>query len=284
VPDTGHEAKRIAAAYRDSFHAYIREPSETTLRSAYELGRAAVQGELSVLDLAIAHHAALAAELRTQQEEDGQERVVDAAGEFLLESISAFEMVQRGFREARDAALLERRHAELLRRLSHFLADASLVFDASGSLEEMLRIVAEQARELIPAECTLVTTGGEHEAGIRVSSHVDDDVRWAVFARWVDLSHIDALIRSADRPARLGAEIVATHIRMPGAGSTADLALRGWLATPLTALDGRTIGSIHVVTESEAGFTGLHEAVLHHLAHMSAAAIERSRLYSRATR
>jgi GAF domain-containing protein len=284
VPDTGQEAKRFEAAYLDSFRAYVREPSETTLRAAYELGRAAVQGELSVLDVAIAHHAALAAELRTRHDEDEEQRVVGAAGEFLLESISAFEMVQRGFREARDAALLERRHAELLRRLSHFLADASLAFDASGSLEEMLRIVAEQARELIPAECSLVTTGGENEVGTRVSSHVDDDLRWATFARWVDLSHIDALIRSAGHPARLGAEVVATHIRMPGSGATADLTLRGWLATPLTALDGRSIGSIHVVTESEAGFTGLHEAVLHHLAQMSAAAIERSRLYSRAGR
>ena len=60
--------------------------------------------------------------------------------------------------------------------------------------------------------------------------------------------------------------------------------LRDWLAKPLTALDGRAIGSIHLVTESETGFTGFHEAVLQHLAQMGAAAIERSQLYSRTTR
>ena len=81
-----------------------------------------------------------------------------------------------------------------------------------------------------------------------------------------------------------GCSRIATHIRLPGSGATNDLVLREWLAMPLTALDGRAIGSIHLVTESEAGFTGLHEAVLQHIAQMGAAAIERSLLYSRTPR
>ena len=80
-----------------------------------------------------------------------------AAGEFFLESLSSFEMVQRGFREAQEAARLERRQKEMSRQLSTFLADASLALDASDSLEEMLQLVAEQARELVGAECCVVT-------------------------------------------------------------------------------------------------------------------------------
>ena len=61
-------------------------------------------------------------------------------------------MVQRGIREVHEAAALERRQADLLRQLSNFLADASLALGASDSLEEMLQLVAEQARELTRAE------------------------------------------------------------------------------------------------------------------------------------
>ena len=45
----------------------------------------------------------------------------------------------------------------MLRRLSSFLADASLALDASDSLEEVLQLVAEQARELIEAGCCRAT-------------------------------------------------------------------------------------------------------------------------------
>jgi GAF domain-containing protein len=144
------------AAYADAFRGYLIEPGERTLRAAYELGRQAVVSELSVLDLGLVHHDVLASELDgLDPEEVG--RVVREAGGFYIEALSAFEMVQRGFREARASSLLERRHAEMLRQLSNFLADGSLALDASGSLEEMLRLVAEQGRELTGAERCLAT-------------------------------------------------------------------------------------------------------------------------------
>jgi hypothetical protein len=275
--------RRFDAEYLDAFRDYLRDPREATLRAAYELGRDAVQRELTLLDLALAHHDALASELAGEGEPEGHEQLVRAAGAFFLESITSFDMVQRGFREARNTALLEQRHGQILRQLSEFLADASLALDASDSLAEMLRLVAEQARELIPADCCLVATRGDQDAPVRAASY-PDDLRWVTFARWVDLSQLDALVRSTDRPTRSGAEEIAKHIRLPGSGPTKDLVLRDWLATPLTALDGRAMGSIHLVTKSKAGFTGLHEAVLQHLAQMAAAAIERSQIYSRTAR
>ncbi len=272
--------QRFHAAYLDSFRHYIGEPSELTLRAAYELGRDAVRAELSMFDLAIAHHDALASELHKGDPAD-RERVARAAGDFFLESISAFEMVQRGFREARDSALLERRHAEMLRQLSHFLADASLSLDASDSLQEMLRLVAEEARELITADCCLVTTGDEDDAGVRATSHPENDLRWVAFSRWVDLSQVGALLRLSGRPVLIGAGELATLVRVPRHGPAPALEIRNWLAAPMTALDATAIGSIHLVSGSQGAFSAVDEAVVQHLAQMSAAAIERSRLYSR---
>ena len=102
------------------FRDHLLEPGEDALRVAYELGREAVRRDMSVLDLALVHQEVLISELR---EVDSVEVVQLAreAGNFFLESLSAYEMVQRGFREARDAALIERRHADVLRQLSSFL-------------------------------------------------------------------------------------------------------------------------------------------------------------------
>ena len=148
---------RFRAAYAAALGRHLDEPSETALRAAYELGRDAVADSLSVLDLAAAHHDALAIAIRTDPDVDRLEHVTQLAGGFYLESLAAFEMVQRGFREAREAAQLEQRHAALLRQLSNLLADASLAFDATGSRHEMLRLVAEQALELTGARRCRVT-------------------------------------------------------------------------------------------------------------------------------
>ena len=266
--------------YLDSMRAYVRRPCESTLRPAYELGRDAVQRELSVLDLAIAHHDGLARALSDEPAApEEQERLVRAAGDFFLEALSAFDMVQRGFREARDSALVERRHSAQLRQLSDFLADVSLAAGVSGSLDEMLRLVAEQARELIPAVCCIVAIGSEDNARIRVASFPEDSPRWQAFVRWVDLSHVGAMVRSAGRPIRLSAEEIAPYVGVPAGGSTPALVLGGWLAAQLTALDGRPIGSIHMMNRRDGRFSELDQAVLEHLAQLSSAAVERAGHY-----
>jgi serine phosphatase RsbU (regulator of sigma subunit) len=106
---------RLRDDYRVAFAAYVRDQTEAGLRTAYELGRRAVGAEMSVLDVATIHHDALATALR--QTRSGTElEVATAASNFLLESLSAFEMLQRGFREARQLAAHDRRVAETLQR------------------------------------------------------------------------------------------------------------------------------------------------------------------------
>jgi hypothetical protein len=265
----------LGGSYASALHAYIREPNERTLRAAYELGREAVTRELAVLDLVLVHHDALAAALRAADPEE-VDRLVRSAAEFLLDSLSAFEMIRRAYTEARDAAASERRQAKMLRQLSNLLADASLALDASGSLDEMLRLVAEQAAELTQAACCVAALAGTNDgAEIEAAVYEEDDEHAAAFVRSADLRALGRVVRAADRPVRMSRDELAAH----PAARHADPG-GGWLAAPLTTLDERQIGWIQLVGD-DAEFTEIDEAVLAHLAQMTSATVERVRLYSR---
>jgi hypothetical protein len=266
------------AAYASALADYLREPSERLLRVGYELGREAVSRQLSVLELAVAHHEALQSALAASSAADQMQQVTLAAGDFFLESLSAFEMVQRGLGEAREAALTGRRQTEMSRQLSSFLADASLVLDASDSLEEMLRLVAEQARELVDAACCVATVALEGRARtVEGASYSENDRRWTVFIRWLDLLAIYRVIRLNGGATLMGSEELA---RLPPFQSAAeDRLLHGWLAASLTALDGSELGAIQLFNKHNGEFTGDDKAALVHLAQMASAAVERTRLY-----
>jgi Phosphoserine phosphatase RsbU, N-terminal domain len=267
------------AAYASALAEYVRDSSEHSLHAAYELGREAVGRQLSVLDLAVTHQEALLSALRKASGPAEIEHTAGAAGDFFLESLSSFDMVQRGLGEAREAARLERRHAAMSRQLSTFLADASLALDASESLEEMLRLVAEQARELVGARCCVATVAlhGQPRTA-EAASYDEGDRRWQAFVRWLDLFAIYPLLREHEGSIRLAGEQVAQlpPFRAAAAGGRSP---EGWLAASLTALDGGELGAIQLFDKHTGSFTGEDEAVLLHLAQMASAAVERSLLY-----
>jgi Phosphoserine phosphatase RsbU, N-terminal domain/GAF domain len=264
--------------YASALGDYLLDPSEASLRVAYELGREAVGRQLSVLDLAIAHQEALLSVLGGASDEAQVKEITRAAGDFFLESLTSFEMVQRGFKEAREAFLLERRQTELSRRLSTFLTDASLALNASDSLQEMLRLVAEQARELVGAECCLATVSLEgRPRAAEATSHAEPDTRWTVFVRWLDLLGIYELVRLSGGSVRIAGDELARlpHLHI----SSSDPPLQGWLAASLTTLDGSELGAIQLFDKRHGDFTQDDEAALVHLAQMASAAVERARLY-----
>jgi GAF domain-containing protein len=213
---------------------------------------------VGVVDIAAVHHEVILAALRDCSEPEQIERVTRAAGDFFLEAISAFEMVQRGYREAREATLLERRHAEMLRQLSTFLADASLALTASDSLEEVLQLVAEQARELIGADGCLATAVADKESPVIAA------------ASFRELNADPRILLRSRR-----------FLRPPIGDSDTDEPSHGVLAAPLRTLDGRDFGSIQVVEKTDGEFTEVDQAVLVHLAQMASAAVDRARLYGR---
>ena len=266
------------SAYAAALLEYLLEPSEASLRVAYELAREAVSRGHNVLELADAHQQALMSVLLDASDAAEAQAIAQAAGDFFLEGLSTFEMVQRGFAEARQAALLERRQTRLSRQLSTFLADASLALDASESLEEMLRLVAEQARELVGADCCVATVSvGGRPRTAEGASYQEDERRWAAFIRWLDLHAIYRVLRQSGGSVRIAGEQLA-RLR-PFCTADSAQPLRGWLAASLTALDGGELGAIQLFDKQGAGFTVDDEAALVHLAQMTSAAVERARLY-----
>jgi hypothetical protein len=147
--------------YATLFADYVATRGEAALRAGYELGREAVEQELSVLDLASIHHDVLLQALVAAPGE--VERTTRAAEEFFFESVSAFEIVRRTHGDAQETAALEQRNTAILRQLSSFLGDASLAVDAHESVAEMLQLVCEHAREILDVDsCTVKLADGTH--------------------------------------------------------------------------------------------------------------------------
>jgi hypothetical protein len=266
------------AAYASALRGHLRDPTELSLHGAYELARDAVSRQLSVLDLAVAHQEALLSALEGAAGAAEVERIVRAAGDFFLEGLSTYEMVQRGFREARQEVLHERRQTELSRQLSSFLADASLALDAHDSLQEMLQLVAEQARELVGAECCVTTVAAPGlPRSAEAASYAETDRRWPTLVRWLDREAIYELVRRSGGSVRVPGAQLATVT--PFRDVRGERPLKGWLAASLTALDGTELGAVQLFDKQDGAFTPEDEAALVHLAQMASAAVERARLY-----
>ncbi len=90
---------RFGKSYQDALQSYLSDLGEEHLHSAYEMGRDALVGGLGILEVAAWHHEALR-RLRLVEEGADRARAIEAAGRFLAECLSPFEMSHRGTREA----------------------------------------------------------------------------------------------------------------------------------------------------------------------------------------
>jgi hypothetical protein len=259
--------------YAAALNGALREAGEPSLSAAYDLGRLAVRRELSVLELAAIHNDALLAALRSAPDAEAVVRAAAAAGDFFLESLSAYEMLERVLRETREHARAEERQAALLRHLSGFLGDASLALDANASLQEVLQLVAEHALEVVNAdassarlEAAAVDAGTLEAVASAGGATVPESVASGAAALY-------GALRPAGGPVRLTASELAEHLPE---------ARFAWLAAPFTALDGRSLGLLQLFGGGgERGFSELDETVLVQLGQMASATFERMELYRR---
>jgi signal transduction histidine kinase len=90
---------RFGRSYLDALQSYLRDTGEEHLHRAYEMGRDALVGGLGILEVAAWHHDALRRMQLTGGGTDSARRC-EAAGRFLAECLSPFEMSHRGTREA----------------------------------------------------------------------------------------------------------------------------------------------------------------------------------------
>jgi serine phosphatase RsbU (regulator of sigma subunit)/anti-sigma regulatory factor (Ser/Thr protein kinase) len=167
--------------YLAAFRSYLAGGGETGLETAYEFGREAVAAELSLLELAGIHHDVLADCLSSAPKGE-LERIARAGTDFFRESLSTFEMIQRGFGEAQETARLEQRHAAQLRGL----AEAALSLNSALSEKEILAMLGERACAIVGADrsaVSLIADGGDgprtpmRERGRIVAPLIDRDER-----------------------------------------------------------------------------------------------------------
>ena len=114
------EARReFLEAYRCALADHLAGIGEAALARAYELGRRAVAEGLGVLEMVALHHEALQATVPRPDPVGAA-----AAQAFLVESLSPFEMMHRGYREANTALRrLNERLEEEAQRIAHALHD-----------------------------------------------------------------------------------------------------------------------------------------------------------------
>ena len=125
---------------------------------AYALGREAVSAQLSVMELAEAHHRATRDALRERTSADARAAVLDAGAAFLREALSTFDIAHRGYHEMQQVARLEHEYVMQLRAL----ADASVAHQLALTTEEILQHTADAAREVLGVRhATVPSTAGD---------------------------------------------------------------------------------------------------------------------------
>jgi len=90
---------RLSQDYRPAFLAFLGHPDEEALHAGYELGRAALADNVTLLDLIRIHHTVFGEILRTTTDPDDVPAIVNAAADFLVEALAPFEIARRAFLE-----------------------------------------------------------------------------------------------------------------------------------------------------------------------------------------
>src|SRR5919107_300265 len=108
----GAPSQALRERYAEAFRAWLEHRDERELGTAYALGREAVHAQLSVLDLAEAHHEAAADAIRAEPDPARAAELISAASTFLGEALSTFEIAHRGYYEVQEVARLEHEHVE----------------------------------------------------------------------------------------------------------------------------------------------------------------------------
>jgi signal transduction histidine kinase/DNA-binding response OmpR family regulator len=187
-----------------------------------------------------------------------------------------------------------KRQAEFLRQRAgqlHKLTAASLAINSALSVEKMLQVVTDTAREIIGAHQagTVAVLGPARNRPTRVSSFSHKFPDASECCRSLEGTDAYRQVVEENRPVRM-TQVELERLRgwhetapvpavagvpVPGKAPR----MRGWVAAPLTGRDGRNMGLIQLSDRFEGDFTHDDEAILVQLAQMASIAIENS-LYS----
>jgi signal transduction histidine kinase len=163
------------------------------------------------------------------------------------------------------------------------LAQASLQVHSTLSVEDELKLIGKEARRIIGAHMSLVSLTANDDWGQTIvhASLSDKYACWRGWDETADGSGIYRLVCQTNRPMRMTQSELEAHPAWHGFGKAAGKhpPLRGWLAAPLVARDGRNIGLLMLSDKYEGDFSANDEAILVQLAAMGSVALENARLY-----
>jgi signal transduction histidine kinase len=194
--------------YRSALRAYAGGEGELALGRAYDLGRRALEEQLSVVELASLHHHAIIDLVRTMEDEEQKEELLRVSAEFLAECVSPYEMAHRGFQDAVKA----------LRQLNETLEEeikriAYAVHDEAGQLLVAVHLaLAEVAMGMPEAQQAQFTRIkdllNEVEKHLRRYSHelrptILDDLGWIPAVRFL----ADGVSKRANLPIHIDAAV-----------------------------------------------------------------------------
>ena len=128
--------------YQQAMREYLRKADESSLETAYELGRRTLEEGMGVVEIAALYDDALSGFLQDARTPAECSRTAKVLGHFFVESLSPFEMTHRGIRDAHTALrhLNEKLEAEA-RRIAHALHDEAgqLLVTVHFALENLAR-------------------------------------------------------------------------------------------------------------------------------------------------
>jgi hypothetical protein len=265
---------RFRDRYSTAFEEYLDRSTEDALHAAYELGREAVARDLSMLDVVALHHSVFGATLASVGPRDSK-ATVEAAADLLLQTLSAFEMVQRGFREAQVAATLEKRHAEQLRQL----ADAFVAINSCLSVRDVVDLVTRHAAAILGEHCCVASLAGEGQRTQLEAIALAQPAGGSALQIDASLAkEIDAFASGLGRAARLSAGDVE-EARWPELGPDSQH-FGDLVVIPLQNQRDDHMGFVLIV-KREGAFSEKDESIAIQLAEMLSASIENVRLYER---
>jgi PAS domain S-box-containing protein len=148
----------LVEQYTAALDDYLEGGGEAALQCAYELGRKALANGLGVLDMTGIYREALTTVLGREAASQESSQWIGAAVDFFSESLSPFEMAQRGFQET-----------NALRRLNEELAQHAAQLTRMGSPTE------DTAQERDPTEVAL--RKAYEELGLRLEKRTTELTR-----------------------------------------------------------------------------------------------------------
>jgi PAS domain S-box-containing protein len=177
----------------------------------------------------------------------------------------------------------ERRHGQNLQRLNV----ASVAINTATSVEEVVHLINEKARELTGARMAVVNLvhDGDWSRSHTVASMSAEYAAWADYSAQVTGNGVYNLVVRRKHAMRMTQAELESHPAWRGFGAEAGKhpPLRGWMAAPLLGGGGECIGVVQLSDkwmDDKAGeFTEADEALLWQLAQVASVALEKQRLY-----